>query len=62
MVLLGDEAQVQASFGLFRDSANLDVDRFTACAKHTIGLESFMDEPNGSRRRRGSSASSFRCV
>ena len=24
MVLLGDEAQVQAHFGLFRDSANLD--------------------------------------
>ena len=24
MVLLGDEAQVQARFGLFRDSANLD--------------------------------------
>ena len=27
MVLLGDEAQVQASFGPFRDSANLDIDR-----------------------------------
>ena len=25
MVLLGDEAEVQARFGLFRDSANLDV-------------------------------------
>jgi hypothetical protein len=24
MVLLGDEAQVEAHFGLFRDSANLD--------------------------------------
>ena len=24
MVLLGDEAQVEAQFGLFRDSANLD--------------------------------------
>jgi hypothetical protein len=25
MVLLGDEAQVQARFGPFRDSANLDI-------------------------------------
>ena len=25
MVLLGDEAQVQAHFGLFRDSASLDI-------------------------------------
>jgi hypothetical protein len=24
MVLLGDEAQLEARFGLFRDSANLD--------------------------------------
>jgi hypothetical protein len=25
MVLLGDEAQLEARFGLFRDSANLDI-------------------------------------
>jgi hypothetical protein len=31
MVLLGDEAQVEAQFGLFRDSANLD-------ARHVHGL------------------------
>ena len=59
---LGDEAQVQASFGPFRDSANLDVDWCTACAKYTIGLETFLDTPDGTRRRRGSSASPFRCV
>ena len=47
MVLLGDEAQVQASFGPFRDSANLDVDWCTACAKYTIGLETFLDTPDG---------------
>ena len=59
MVLVGDEAQVQASFGPFRDSANLDVDRCMVCAKHTIGLETFLDAPDGTRRRLGSSGSSF---
>jgi len=53
---------VQASFDPFRDSANLDVDRCTVCTKHTIGSETFLDAPDGTRRRRGSSASSFRCV
>ena len=47
MVLLGDEAQVQASFGPFRDSANLDVDRCTVCAKHTIGSGIILDAPDG---------------
>ena len=32
MVLLGDEAQVQALFGLFRDSTSLDA-RCTVCAE-----------------------------
>ena len=50
MVLLGDEAEVQASFGPFRDSANLDVDRCTVCAKHTIGSKTFLDAPDGTRR------------
>jgi hypothetical protein len=31
MVLLGDEAQVEAQFGLFGDSANID-------ARHVHGL------------------------
>ena len=39
MVLLGDEAQVQAHFGPFRDCANLDADKCTVCAERTIGSE-----------------------
>jgi hypothetical protein len=41
---LGDEAQVDAHFGLIRDSANLD--RCMACAKCTIGLELVLDAPD----------------
>jgi hypothetical protein len=37
MVLLGDEAQVEAQFSLFRDSANLTQDWCTVYAEHTIG-------------------------
>ena len=37
MVLLGDEAEVEAPFGLFGDSANLDEDRCMVCAEGTIG-------------------------
>ena len=50
MVLVGDEAQVQARFGAFRDSANLDEDRCTVCAERTIGLEFISDTPNGTPR------------
>jgi hypothetical protein len=39
MELLVDEAQVDAHFGPFGDSANLDVDRCTVCAECTIGSE-----------------------
>jgi hypothetical protein len=37
MEVLVDEAQVEARFGPFGDSANLDVDRCTVCAECTIG-------------------------
>ena len=47
MVRLSDEAQVEAHFGLFGDSANLDTDRCTVCAKCTIGSEIIMDAPDG---------------
>ena len=47
MVLLRDEAQVEAHFGLLGDSANLDVDRCTVCAERTIGLEIVLDVPDG---------------
>jgi hypothetical protein len=44
MVLLGDEAQVDARFVLFGDSANLD--RCMVCAKYTIDLEIVLDAPD----------------
>ena len=50
MVLLGDEAEVQARFGPFRDSANLDADRCTVCAERTIGSEIVLDAPDGTPR------------
>ena len=40
MVLLGDEAQVQAHFGLFRQ------DRCAVCAERTIGSEIVFDAPD----------------
>jgi hypothetical protein len=39
MKLLGDEAQAEARFGPFRDSANLMEDRRMVCAECTIGSE-----------------------
>ena len=47
MVLLGDEAHVEAHFDLFGDSANLDIDRCTVCAERTIGSEIILDVPDG---------------
>ena len=41
MVLLSDEAQVEACFGPLGDIA--DADRCTVCAKRTIGLEIVLD-------------------
>jgi hypothetical protein len=37
MVPLGDEAEVEACFGTFGDSANLDEDRCMVYVKHVIG-------------------------
>ena len=54
MVLLGDEAQLEAHFGLFGDSANLEADRCTVCTEHTIGSEIILDAPDGTPRCRGS--------
>ena len=59
MVLLGDEAHVEARFGPFGDSANLDVDRCTICAERTIGSEIVLDAPDGTPTRRGSCRISF---
>ena len=50
MVLLGDEAKVEAHFGLFGDSANPDVDRCMVCAERTIGSEIILDGADGTPR------------
>jgi len=50
MVLLGDEAQVEAQFGLFGESANLDADRCMVCVECTIGMEIVLDATDGSAR------------
>ena len=50
MVPLAYEAQVDARFGPLGDSANLDVDRCTVCAQHTIGSEIILDAPDGTPR------------
>ena len=47
MVPLGDDAQVEARFGPFGDSASLDIDGCTVCAERTIGLEIVLDVPDG---------------
>jgi hypothetical protein len=50
MVLLADEAHVDAPFGLFGHRANLDQDKCTVCAERTIGSEIILDAPDGSPR------------
>jgi hypothetical protein len=50
MVILGDEAQLEARFGLFGDSANLTQDRCMVCAKRTIGWEIVLDAPDETPR------------
>ena len=59
MVLLGDEAEVEAHVGAFGDSGNLDVDRCMVCAEGTIGSEIILGAPDGTPRSRGSCAISF---
>jgi hypothetical protein len=47
MILLGDDNQVEAQFGLSRNSANLTQDRCTVRAKRTIRSEIILDAPDG---------------
>jgi hypothetical protein len=49
MVLIGDEAQLEACFGPFGDSANLDA-RHMVCAERTIGSKIIFDAPDGNHR------------
>jgi hypothetical protein len=50
MVLLGDEALVDAHFGPFGDILILTQDRCTVCVECTIGLEIILDALDGSPR------------
>ena len=50
MVLLGDKAEVEARFGPFGDSANLDADRSLVCAERTVASKIILDTPDGSPR------------
>jgi hypothetical protein len=50
MVLLGDEAQVEAHFGPFGDSLFFTQDRCTVCAERNICLEIILDAPDGTPR------------
>ena len=49
MVLLGDDAQVEARFSQCGESANLQ-DRCTVCAERTIGSEIILVAPDGTPR------------
>ena len=50
MVLLGDEAQVEACFGLFGEVLKLTQHRCTVCAERAIGFENVLDTPDGTPR------------
>jgi hypothetical protein len=50
MVLLSDEAQVDACLGLFGDSGNLDARELHGFAERTIGSEIVLDAPDGTPR------------
>jgi hypothetical protein len=50
IVLLGDEAQVDARFGSFDIVLILTQDRCVVCAECTKGLEIILDAPDGTPR------------
>ena len=50
MVLLGDEAQVEAHFGTFGDSANLDARSVHRLRRRYHRLEIVLDAPDGTPR------------
>jgi hypothetical protein len=47
MVLLGDEAQMEAQFGSFRDSANLDSRYSMVYVERTVSSKIILDALNG---------------
>ena len=50
MVLLGDEAQLEARFGRLEIVLILTQDRCKVCAERTTGLEIDLDAPNRTPR------------
>jgi hypothetical protein len=62
MILLGDDAQVEARFSPFRIVLILMQDRCSVCDKRTIGLEIIFDTPNDTPRWRGSSRSAIQSI
>jgi hypothetical protein len=50
MVLLGDEAQVEAHFGPLEIILTLTQYRCTVCPEHTIGTGNVLDAPEGTPR------------
>ena len=50
MVPLGDEAQVEARFGPFGDSANVVANRCTVCVERIIGSKIVLDAPDRTPR------------
>ena len=50
MVPLGDEAQVEARFGLSDIVLILTQDRYLVCVERTIGTEIILDAPDGTPR------------
>ena len=50
MVPLGDDAQVEARFGLSDMVLIFKQDRCTVCVKRAIGSEIILDKPDGTPR------------
>ena len=50
MILQGEESQVEARFGPFRDTANFDTRWVRFCVKRTTCSEINLDAPNGTPR------------
>jgi hypothetical protein len=47
---IGDEAEVEARFGPFGDSATLDASWCMVCVERTIGWEIVLEAPDGTHR------------
>jgi hypothetical protein len=50
MVVQGDVGQVEARFGPFVHSVNLEQDRGTVCVEFTTGMETILGAANGTPR------------